>query len=76
MKHRISKIVNNILANGFKDKDSLGDCYGKEKQKSAEPDAKPRRTDLKDRSKPKNLSRYEIERDYGDTHLDKDLKKN
>lgn len=76
MKHRISKIVNNILANGFKDKDNLGDCFGKEKQRTSEPDAKPSRTDLKDRSKPKNISREEMERDYGDTYCDKDLKKN
>lgn len=62
------------IANGFKDKDNLSNG-GKEKQKTEKPSLKPSRTDLKDRTNPKNLSKEEFDRDYFDTKKDPDLKK-
>lgn len=62
------------IANGMKDVDNLRDNGGKENQKTQVCELKPPRTDLLDRTKPKNISKDEMKRDYGDTHNDPDLK--
>lgn len=73
IKERLAKIAIKI-ANGFKDVDSIRDNGGKENQSSSSCLLKPPRTDKRNRSKPKNISKEERDRDYGDTLNDKDLK--
>lgn len=70
---RIIEIARKI-ANGFKDVDNLRDTGGKENQSTSECSLKPPRTDLKDRTRPRNISKEERDRDYGDVFNDKDLK--
>lgn len=73
MQKRLMNIAIKI-ANGFKDVDNIRDTGGKENQSSSTCSLKPPRTDLKDRSKPRNISKEERDRDYGDVVNDKDLK--
>ena len=73
MQERLAKIVIKI-ANGFKDVDNIRDTGGKENQSSSSCSLKPPRYDRRDRKKPRNISKEERDRDYGDTLSDKDLK--
>lgn len=73
MQVRLAKIALKI-ANGFKDVDSIRDTGGKENQSSSQCSVKPPRYDKRNRSKPKNISKEEKDRDYGDVLNDKDLK--
>lgn len=73
MQKRLAMIAIKI-ANGFKDVDNIRDTGGRENQSTSECSVKPPRTDLRDRSKPKNISKEERDRDYGDVFNDKDLK--
>ena len=73
MQVRLAKIALKI-ANGFKDVDNIRDNGGKENQSSSQCSVKPPRYDKRNRSKPKNISKEERDRDYGDVLNDKDLK--
>jgi hypothetical protein len=73
MEERLARIAIKI-ANGFKDVDNIRDTGGKENQSSSSCSLKPPRYDRRNRKKPKNISKEERDRDYGDTLNDKDLK--
>lgn len=73
MQKRLAEIAMKI-ANGFKDVDNIRDTGGKENQSTSQCSLKPPRYDRRNRSKPKNISKEERDRDYGDVLNDKDLK--
>lgn len=73
MQKRLAEIAIKI-ANGFKDVDNIRDTGGKENQNTSQCSLKPPRYDRRNRSKPKNISKEERDRDYGDVLNDKDLK--
>lgn len=73
MQKRLAEIAMKI-ANGFKDVDNIRDTGGKENQSTSQCSMKPPRYDKRNRSKPKNISKEERDRDYGDVLNDKDLK--